>query len=291
MSIMEIKLFTHNLKKNEMSSQKSTQTPETSGETLSFLYDNMRNLSYSVEKKRKMLAQHLTEQCISLEKAFQMVIESERTGWKEVICSMMQITGTSLEELPIPVGKQEKIQSFLHKTKEVVTSESKDAWALLVVKKSFIVSKAKELEESLEKANDFTNPHVNKNTKRFTRLLGEINKHIDQTHKVSLQSFTTNIIPNKVAYAGKHTREINSKTKEIIEKFFEEYNVEAKKFEPQSNEKKILDFIKYSFESILQGTFCKDQKTLISGLQNGFQGTPLNVPKKTKGHYFVKTAY
>lgn len=271
-----------------MSSQQSTQTAE---RTLSFLYDNMRNLSHSAEKKRKMLAQHLVEQCISLEKTFQMVIESERTGWKEVVCSMMQITGTSLEELSIPVGKQEKIQIFLHKTKEVITSESKDAWALLVVKKSFIVSKAKELEENLEKANDFTNPHVNKNTKRFTRLLGEINKHIDQSHTVSLKSFTTNIIPNKVVYASKHTREVNSETKKIIQSFFEEYNDKAEKFELQSNEKKILDFIKYSFESILQGTFCENQETLIFGLQNGFQSPLLNTPKKTKGRYFVKTEY
>lgn len=124
----------------------------------------------------------------------------------------------------------------------------------------------------LEGKEQMQKKNTNKHYKRFTRLIQSLIKHFEKNGFTweALESFEPHCSQNKAKYGQQHPANLSVETKESLETLIQELKELIIIFEKAKNcelEIRVTEFIKNSAQSVLDETFCTDQKAIIEKLK------------------------
>ena len=125
------------------------------------------------------------------------------------------------------------------------------------------------LSNKLELMENLSRKNVNKHYKRLVRIFRKLSDHLktEMTWE-SLSRFQYEFSPNKAKYGQKIRTPLSEETLGVLNLIVEESKVHMIEFQKKGMalELHIMGFVKNSCQSVISGTFCTDQKELLSQL-------------------------
>jgi uncharacterized protein YfbU (UPF0304 family) len=125
------------------------------------------------------------------------------------------------------------------------------------------------LSNQLEIMEDLDKKNVNKHYKRLVRILKKLAIHLQgEMSWNSIAQFQPEFIPNKAKYGQKIKTPLYHETNTVLNVIIEDCKIHIIEFQKKEMflEVHIMNFIQKSCQSVLNGTFCLDQKVLLKEL-------------------------
>ncbi len=114
----------------------ATSTVELPREALEQIFETTRVPNFHFQKKQEEIAEFLNRNNLNLEKFVEIVIKSDKTGWKEVVGGITKITGHGFSDLGITNKKIiEKLKAFGNCNEDPVTKKD---WLKMLSQKQVV---------------------------------------------------------------------------------------------------------------------------------------------------------